>query len=171
MVETERPPLEGDPTLPRHEDYIRRAIALAADHSTSGLNGPFGAVVVRKDRIVGEGWNRVVETRDPTAHAEIMAIREACRRLNTHVLADCSIYSSSEPCPMCLSAIHWARIPKVYFSCSAEDAEAAGFDDTKIFVEMGREWDQRRLEGHQLLREEGLKVFAEWAQNPDRIPY
>lgn len=155
----------------KHEEYIRRAISLAAEHSASGLNGPFGALVVREDRIVGEGWNRVVENRDPTAHAEIMAIREACRRLNTHVLGDCAIYSSSEPCPMCLSAIHWARIPRVYFSCSAEDAEAAGFDDTKIFVEMGREWDQRRLEGHQLLREEGLEVFAEWARNPDRISY
>ena len=166
-----------NPTTPQvkrtmsQETFLRRAIQLAETHSLDGRNGPFGAVVVKKGEVVGEGWNQVVEKADPTAHAEVMAIRDAGRRLGTHNLAGCTIYASCEPCPMCLSAIYWARIDSVVFSASAEDAAAAGFDDTRILEELGRGWVERNLEGTQALREEGRRILEGWAENPRKMPY
>ncbi len=155
----------------RDQDHLKRALWLAREHSRSGHAGPFGAVVTRGGEIVGEGWNRVVETNDPTAHAEILAIRNAGVRLGTHVLEDCVLYCSCEPCPMCLSTIYWARIPRVVFAASAEDAKSAGFDDTLIAGELGLDWEGRVVEGVRLLEEEGKKVLQSWAENPHRIGY
>jgi tRNA(Arg) A34 adenosine deaminase TadA len=151
--------------------YLAHAIELAREHSRGGQNGPFGAVVVKKSEIVGQGSNRVVEGSDPTAHAEILAIRDAARRLGTHVLEDCVIYCSCEPCPMCLSAIYWARIPRVVFAAGGEDARAAGFDDTLIAQELGLGWEDRSIEGRRALEEEGRRILEEWVQNPERVGY
>jgi tRNA(Arg) A34 adenosine deaminase TadA len=151
--------------------YLREAIRLAAEHSADGRNGPFGAVVVRGEGVVGSGWNRVVELADPTAHAEILAIRDACRRLGTHDLGDCVLFSSCEPCPMCLSAIYWARIPRVVFSSSAEEAAAAGFDDARIRKEICSGWKERSLRGTQESDEGARSVLEAWARNPLKLPY
>ncbi|TNF33056.1 MAG: nucleoside deaminase [Gammaproteobacteria bacterium] len=115
-----------------HASFMARAIELAITHSADGTHGPFGAVVVHDGKIVGEGFNSVVATRDPTAHAEILAIRQAAQQLGTHDLSSCVLYASCEPCPMCLSAIYWARIPTVYYAATHHDAQAAGFDDSRI---------------------------------------
>lgn len=151
--------------------FLRHAIELARKHSSAGKGGPFGAVVVREGKVVGWGWNRVVENRDPTAHAEVLAIRDAARRLGTHVLDDCTIYCSCEPCPMCLAAIYWSRIPNVVFAGGGEDAKAAGFDDALIAKELRLGWEDRTLLGRQALREEGRKVLEEWGKDPDRVEY
>ena len=153
------------------EDFLRQAIRLATEHSAEGRNGPFGAVLVRNGVVVGTGWNRVVELADPTAHAEVLAIRDACSRLGTHDLSGSVLYCSCEPCPMCLSAIYWARISRVVFASSKEDAAAAGFDDTRILEELGRSWSDREVEGVQSLREEGRKVMEAWVKNPKRMAY
>ncbi|MFC1574922.1 nucleoside deaminase [Gemmatimonadota bacterium] len=154
-----------------HETFLRRAIELAELHSAGGMNGPFGAVVVRGGEIVGEGWNRVVETSDPTAHAEVVAIRDAARRTGIHDLAGCVIYCSCEPCPMCISAIHWARIGEVYYACTSQDAAQAGFDDARILRELLKEEEDRSVPRHQALREVGLRVLEEWRRNPRRVLY
>jgi tRNA(Arg) A34 adenosine deaminase TadA len=153
------------------DDYLKEAIRLAKDHSADGRNGPFAAILVRNGEVVGRGWNRVVELSDPTAHAEILAIRDACRRLRTHDLSDCTLYSSCEPCPMCLSTIYWARIPKVVFASSAEDAAAMGFDDARIRGEICRSWPEREVEGIQDLRDDARPVLEAWSRNPKRLPY
>lgn len=153
------------------EDFIMKAIRLAAGKSAEGTCGPFGAVVVRDGRVVGEGWNRVVETSDPTAHAEIVAIRAACRTLGTHQLNGCVLYCSCEPCPMCLSAIYWARLDTVYYACSSADAAAAGFDDSIIYTEIALPAGRRALRMTQLCRTEGSAVFRDWLSNPNRKPY
>jgi guanine deaminase len=144
---------------------LREAIRLAGLHSASGRNGPFGAVVARRGEVVGEGWNRVVELGDPTAHAEILALRDAAARLGTHVLEECVLYSSCEPCPMCLAAAYWARIPRVVFAASREDAARAGFDDDDLYGEMARAWGRRRTLGEQLLGAEGRAVLEAWRGN------
>ena len=113
----------------------------------------------------------MVRSKDPTAHAEIVAIREAAHRLGTHVLTDCTIYCSCEPCPMCLAAIYWARIPRVVFAATGDDAKAVGFDDTRIGLEFTLEWDERDLSWDQMLQEEGRKVLEAWRENPDRKEY
>lgn len=154
-----------------HETHLCQAITLAETHSADGRHGPFGAVVVLDGNVVGEGWNRVVEGADPTAHAEIMAIRNACRALGSHDLSGATIYSSCEPCPMCLSAIYWARIRTVIFAAKAEDAAAAGFDDTWILRELKRDWQERELESGQLLSPEGRRVLQSWKENPGKVPY
>jgi guanine deaminase len=153
------------------EAFLRRAIELARSRSAAGVNGPFGAVVARGLEVVGEGWNRVVELGDPTAHAEVLAIRDAAARLGTHVLSDCVLYASCEPCPMCLAAACWARIPRVVFAASTEDAAAAGFDDEAIYGEMARAWGARRATGVQLLRAEGRAVLDAWHGNARRRDY
>jgi len=153
------------------EALLRRAIELARSRSAAGVNGPFGAVVARGPEVVGEGWNRVVELGDPTAHAEVLAIRDAAARLGTHVLSDCVLYASCEPCPMCLAAAYWARIPRVVFAASTEDAAAAGFDDEAIYGEMARAWGARRARGVQLLRAEGRAVLDAWHGNARRRDY
>lgn len=151
--------------------HLRRAIQLALEHSRDGTAGPFGAVVVRDGEVVGEGWNSVVESHDPTAHAEVLAIRDAARRLGSHVLDGCTIFSSCEPCPMCLSAIYWARIGRVVFSASGEDARDIGFDDTLIAREMNLPWAERSIDSHQALEEEGREVLEEWSRNPLKREY
>jgi len=151
--------------------FLRQAIQLAKEHSRAGKGGPFGAVVVHNGEVVGQGLNRVVQDQDPTAHAEVLAIRNAARQLGIHVLDDCTIYCSCEPCPMCLSAIYWARIPRVVFASGGEDAEAAGFNDSFITHELSLSWEDRALQGSQALREEGQRVLEEWARDPDRLEY
>jgi len=150
---------------------LRKAIRLAAAHSASGRNGPFGAVVARGDQVVGEGWNQVVESHDPTAHAEVMAIRAACARLETHDLSDCVLYSSCEPCPLCLAAVYWAHIPRVVYAAGKEDAAGAGFDDADVYGEMTRAWAQRKVESVQLLHEQGRRVLQGWSNNVNKILY
>ena len=154
-----------------HKQFMERAIQLAGEKSSKGVCGPFGAVIVRDGKVVGEGWNRVVKTQDPTAHAEVVAIRNACMNLGTHQLNDCVLYTSCEPCPMCLSAIYWARIDTVFYACKASDAAAAGFDDSKIYKEVSLPLSKRSLRMTQLCREKGKKVFQAWVSNPDKKPY
>ncbi len=151
--------------------FLKQAIQLAELHSMRGPAGPFGALVVRAGEVVGLGWNRVVEKGDPTAHAEILAVRDAAKRLGTHVLDDCVVYSSCEPCPMCLAAIYWARIPRVVFASQGEDADEAGFDDAFIARELSLDWKERTMEGRQALREEGNAVLRRWKEKPDRAEY
>lgn len=152
-------------------DFLRQALELAEAHSLRGSAGPFGAVVVRAGKVVGRGWNRVVEEGDPTAHAEILAIRDAARHTGTHVLEDCVIYCSCEPCPMCLAAIYWARIPRVVFASEGEDAAEAGFDDSYIAKELGKDWKHRSIQSREVLREEGNRILGRWKERPDRIQY
>jgi tRNA(Arg) A34 adenosine deaminase TadA len=153
------------------EALLREAIRLAASHSADGRNGPFGSVIARDGEIVGMGWNQVVEARDPTAHAEIIAIRGACRRLGTHALSECTIYCSCEPCPMCLSAIYWARIPRVVFGATQEEARAAGFADVDIHGQLALPWPERSVECVQMSVDGGSEVLRNWQKNPDRLVY
>ncbi|MCK5231897.1 MAG: nucleoside deaminase [Desulfobulbaceae bacterium] len=151
--------------------FLRRAIKIAEEKSKSGINGPFGAVVARGDEILGEGWNQVVENNDPTAHAEIVAIRNACSCKADFRLQECTIYCNCEPCPMCLSAIYWARIPEIVYACTRDDATDAGFDDALIYDEIGSAWNDRSIKRIQAERETGKKVFQKWLANQDRINY
>lgn len=151
--------------------FMREAIRLSRQKMRAGQGGPFGAVVVRNGKIVGRGWNRVIATNDPTAHAEIMAIRNACKKLRRFHLLDCALYTSCEPCPMCLAAVYWARLEKVFYANSRADAAAIGFDDVMIYHEIGLPLPRRGISMKPLLRREALKVFAEWNQKRDRILY
>ena len=150
---------------------MREAIRLSLLKMQSGQGGPFGAVVVRRGQIIARGWNRVTSANDPTAHAEVMAIRAACRKLKTFQLADCELYTSCEPCPMCLAAIYWARLKKVYYANSRRDAAKIGFDDELIYREVAQPVSQRLIPMKQLLRVEAGKVFAEWKVKPDKVVY
>ena len=150
---------------------MRRAIALALENVRSGRGGPFGALVVKDGRVIAKGTNRVTSANDPTAHAEIVAIREACRALGDFQLTACDLYTTCEPCPMCLGAIYWARPARVFYAGVAADAADAGFDDAFIYEEMKKQPAARRIAMTQLLRDEALKVFAEWKRNPDKTPY
>ncbi|MDP6408840.1 MAG: nucleoside deaminase [Planctomycetota bacterium] len=150
---------------------MRRAIALAREGVAQGVGGPFGAVIVRDGEILAVGENRVTSSCDPTAHAEVVAIRSACERLGDFSLSGCELYASSEPCPMCLAAIHWARIDRLWYACSREDAADAGFDDALLYAELALAPDRRRLPGGQLLRDEALASFRDWAAKADHIPY
>src|SRR6476660_4688550 len=144
--------------------FMREAIRLSIDMMRCGEGGPFGAVVVRRNKIVGRGCNQVTSTNDPTAHAEIVAIRDACKRLKTFQLDDCDLYTSCEPCPMCLSAIYWARFRKVYYGNTRKDAARIAFDDDLIYREVALPIRKRSLVMKQLLREEALTAFKEWEQ-------
>ena len=150
---------------------MRRAIALSLDNVQSGKGGPFGAVVVRGGVIVGEGTNQVLATHDPSAHAEVMAIREACRKLNTFQLSGCEVYSSCEPCPMCMGLIYWARPEAVYYANTAADAANVGFDDAFIYRELRLPPEQRAIPMQQLMRDEAVVAFDLWAKKPDKTPY
>lgn len=154
-----------------HEPFMRRAIELARDGMNAVGGGPFGSVVVRDGIIIGEGGNRVTATNDPTAHAEVVAIREACRSIGSFQLDGCTVYASCEPCPMCLGAIYWARAERVYIACTREDAANAGFDDEHIYEEMKLDRGERRVPMMAVLRDEGLMVFEEWIAKPDKIEY
>lgn len=151
--------------------FLRRAIELARENVDNGTGGPFGAVVVRKDVIVSEGSNRVVGNNDPTAHAEITAIREAGKRLRTFDLSDCEIFTSCEPCPMCLGAIYWSRIKKIYFAASKTDAAKAGFDDDFIYREFSLPVEKRELPVEQMLKMEAVKVLKRWDDSENKKPY
>lgn len=149
-----------------------RAIALAQAGVDSNAGGPFGCVIVKNGGVVGEGVNRVTSTNDPTAHAEIVAIRDACRNLNSFQLDGCVVYTSCEPCPMCLGAIYWARPDRIIIACDRNDAAKAGFDDAFIYDELcGSDLSQRKVPISTILRDEGLKVFQNWIAKPDKIEY
>ena len=150
---------------------MREAIRLSRTKMRQGAGGPFGAVVVRGGKIIARGWNCVTSANDPTAHAEVMAIREACRKLKNFQLADCELYTSCEPCPMCLAAIYWARFQKVYYANTRRDAAKINFDDDLIYREVARPVSKRRLPMKQLLRPEAVAVFAEWQAKADKISY
>lgn len=154
-----------------HAEYLREAIRLATNNLTANEGGPFGAVVVQGDRVIGRGWNRVTSTLDPTAHAEVIAIRDACARLRAFALPDCDIYCSCEPCPLCLAAIYWARIERIYYAATRDDAATAGFDDRYLYDELAKSPDRRSIPMRQALRDEGLVPLHEWLNKPDRIPY
>jgi guanine deaminase len=154
-----------------HEHWMREAFELARAGMADGRGGPFGAVIVRGGAMIGRGANRVVRDADPTAHAEVNAIREACRALGTHDLSGASIYTTCEPCPMCLAAIYWARIDEIYFAGSNEDASRAGFDDSFIYGELRAPRGERRIPMFGISRAEAATLFDEWRANPDRVPY
>jgi guanine deaminase len=151
--------------------FMREAIRLSIQTMRRGKGGPFGAVVVQHGKVVGRGSNQVTSTNDPTAHAEILAIREACQRLKTFQLDGCDLYTSCEPCPMCLSAIYWARLGSVFYANTRQDAARIDFDDEFIYREVALPIGKRKLKMKQLLREEALAAFAEWQQKTDRILY
>jgi tRNA(Arg) A34 adenosine deaminase TadA len=151
--------------------FLRDAIRLSIEKMEAGEGGPFGAVVVRDGEIVGRGWNRVTSTNDPTAHAEIVAIRDACARLNTFSLAGCEIHTSCEPCPMCLAAIYWARLDRIFYAATCEDATLAGFDDRPFYRELTLPPGSRSIPMIQDLREEACEAFKAWMRKGDRVPY
>lgn len=148
-----------------------RAIALAIENVRASRGGPFGAVVVRDGVIVGEGANSVTARNDPTAHAEVLAIRDACSRLGTFDLAGCEIYTSCEPCPMCLGAIYWARLARIYYGCTQADARDAGFDDAFIYEEVPKAPAERSIPAVSTGREHALSAFEEWKRSEDRVRY
>ncbi|MFY3743286.1 nucleoside deaminase [Anaeromyxobacter sp. Red801] len=155
----------------RAEQLMRRAIELGRQGMQAGDGGPFGAVIVRDGEIVGEGWNRVVATNDPTAHGEVVAIRDACRRAGTFDLSGCELYTSGEPCPMCLAAIYWARIDRVFYGFGIEDAARIGFDDRVIYQELVKPPGARAIAEAQLLEGEARAVLEAYAADPARVRY
>ena len=152
-------------------DFMKRAIAISRKKMQGLEGGPFGAVVVKDGAIVAEGHNQVTTANDPTAHAEVVAIREACRVLGTFNLEGCEIYASCEPCPMCLSAIYWARLGAIYYANSRVDAAAIGFDDEFLYAEVAKPIEEREIPTVRLMAEEALGVFEEWETMPDKVPY
>jgi tRNA(Arg) A34 adenosine deaminase TadA len=157
--------MQGDPI------FMEKAIALATENVTSGRGGPFGAVIVRDGSIVATGTNLVTATNDPTAHAEVVAIRNACTTLSSFELSGCHIYTSCEPCPMCLAAIYWARCDAIFYGNCAADAAAAGFDDAFLYEEMTRPMDQRTIPAVNLLPELAISSFHAWRAHAGRIDY
>jgi tRNA(Arg) A34 adenosine deaminase TadA len=151
--------------------FMQEAIRLAVENVRSGRGGPFGAIVVKEGRVIAAGTNSVTSANDPTAHAEVNAIREACRALGAFQLTGCEIYTSCEPCPMCLGAIYWARPDRVYFAATASDAAKAGFDDSFIYEELKRPHNERKIPFEPMMREAGLEPFREWTRKGDRIRY
>jgi tRNA(Arg) A34 adenosine deaminase TadA len=152
-------------------EFMREAIRLSRTKMRENCGGPFGAVVVRNGKIIARGWNRVTSANDPTAHAEVTAIRSACRKLQSFHLSDCELYTSCEPCPMCLAAIYWARLWHVYYASTRADAARIRFDDDWIYREVGRPVGRRKIPMRQVLRDEALLVFAEWKDKPDKVCY
>lgn len=151
--------------------FLREAIRLSFEKMEAGEGGPFGAVVVRDDQIIGRGWNRVTSSNDPTAHAEVVAIRDACSRLQTFTLAGCEIYTSCEPCPLCLAAIYWSRLARIYYAATADDAAEAGFDDRVFYEEIRKPARERALRMEQALRDEALVAMRAWTASENRIRY
>lgn len=152
------------------EDFMKRAIECSCSNVRNG-GGPFGAVIVKDGKIISEGTNQVTVTNDPTAHAEVVAIRNAAQYLDDFNLSGCEIYTSCEPCPMCLSAIYWARIDKIWFANTREDAKNIGFDDSLIYDEVSLPFEKRKIPIFQILRNEGLEAFALWKDKDDKIEY
>lgn len=150
---------------------MARAIELAIENVRSGRGGPFAAVVVKDGKIIAEAANCVTSTNDPTAHAEVVAIRQACKKLGTFELKDCTIYTTCEPCPMCVGAIYWARPARVYFGGTAADAAKAGFDDSFIYDEIARPHESRKIPMISMMRKEALAAFRAWEEKSDKIAY
>ena len=155
----------------QHEKFMRIAIELAEYNVKQGQGGPFGAVIVKDGMIIARSANKVVPNNDPTAHAEVLAIRTACQELETFSLEGCVIYTSCEPCPMCLGAIYWARIDKIYYATNRADAAAVGFDDQFIYDELDKKMDNRKLPFVQLLRDEAQGVFKLWKDLENKTEY
>jgi len=155
--------------MDRH--YMARAIELSVKNVQSGRGGPFGALIVKDGNVVAEAANQVTATNDPTAHAEVLAIREACSKLGGFELKGCELYTSCEPCPMCLGAIYWARLDHVYFGGIAADAAQAGFDDSAIYEEIAQPHQHRVIPMTQMMREEALAAFRAWEKTPNKVPY
>jgi guanine deaminase len=153
------------------KQFMREAIQLSLEGMTRGEGGPFGCVIVKNGEIVGRGNNRVTSTNDPTAHAEVVAIRDACKHLGDFQLEGCTIYTSCEPCPMCLGAIYWARPDRIFYACNRDDAAAIDFDDEFLYREMVTPLPNRRIPILNLLREEGLKAFQAWKNKTDKTAY
>lgn len=151
--------------------FMARAIQLSIDGVHAGDGGPFGAVIVRDRKIIAEGWNQVTSRKDPTAHAEMVAIRLACAKLASFELKDCEIYTSCEPCPMCLGAIYWSRLARVYYGSTAQDAAEVGFDDSFIYSELKLLPSDRRVPLIQMMHKEALAGFRAWTLRADKIPY
>lgn len=150
---------------------MRRAIELSRQGMLRGDGGPFGAVVVCEGRVVGEGWNRVILSKDPTAHAEVNAVRDACQRLGRHHLTGCELYTSAEPCPMCLAAIYWARIDRYFYANDYAATATIGFDDAVFYQEILKPPQQRKVPAFQLLKDEAYRVFEEFTAHPQRVQY
>ena len=150
--------------------FMSRAIELS-EISVNNGTGPFGAVIVKNEKIIAEGSNKVTSTNDPTAHGEIVAIREACKQLNNFSLSGCELYSSCEPCPLCLSAIYWARINKIYYANTREDAQKIDFDDSLIYSELKKNINERKIPMTQMMRDEALKAFELWDKKKDKVKY
>jgi guanine deaminase len=153
------------------EQWMRQAIELARENVASGRGGPFGAVMVQGEQLISTGVNLVTATNDPSAHAEIVAIRGACQTLGTYQLNGCELYSSCEPCPMCLAAIYWARIAAYSFACTRQDAARFGFDDEFIYSEIALPVEKRKLTGRCVLAEAGLQPFIDWAKSTRKVSY
>jgi guanine deaminase len=154
-----------------HQKFMREAIRLSIRMMRRGQGGPFGAVVVQDGRLVGRGWNLVTSANDPTAHAEVVAIRAACQHLKRFQLEDCDLYTSCEPCPMCLSAIYWARLHRVFYANTRQDAARIDFDDDFIYQQVALPLEKRKLPMKQLLHKEALAAFTEWERKPDKVLY
>lgn len=157
--------------MKENKDFMLEAINTALQNVESENGGPFGAVIVKGGEIVGRGKNEVTATNDPTAHAEIVAIRDACKNLNTYDLSDCDLYASCEPCPMCLGSIYWAKINKLYYAATKEDAAKADFSDAHIYQEFSLTKENRSIPSSQLMREEAVKVFEKWIASVNKISY
>lgn len=152
-------------------EFMGKAISLASSNVLSHQGGPFGAVVVKNGEIIGRGSNQVTASNDPTAHAEIVAIRDAARHLDSFDLSGCEIYSSCEPCPMCLGAIYWSHVDKLYYAATKDDAASADFDDSFIYKEFALPKEERSIPSVQMMREDAVKVFEEWVKSDSKIPY
>jgi tRNA(Arg) A34 adenosine deaminase TadA len=152
-------------------EFMMRAIELSKNGLESGQGGPFGCVIVKDGKIIGEGNNQVTSTNDPTAHAEMVAIRNACKNINSFQLEGCEIYTSCEPCPMCIGAIYWARPDKIYFANNRSDAADIGFDDAFIYDEIGENLENRKIKMESLGRIEALEIFKQWKLKTDKIEY
>jgi tRNA(Arg) A34 adenosine deaminase TadA len=150
--------------------YMMRAIELSIE-SAKSKGGPFGCVIVKNNKIIAEGSNKVTMNNDPTAHGEIVAIREACKKLNTFNLSGCDLYSSCEPCPMCLSAIYWSRIENIFYANTRTDAKSIDFDDSFIYSEINKDLENRKIKMHQMHRDEALEAFKIWEKKEDKIKY
>ena len=150
--------------------YMMRAIELSIE-SAKSKGGPFGCVIVKNNKIIAEGFNKVTINNDPTAHGEIVAIREACKKLNTFNLSGCDLYSSCEPCPMCLSAIYWSRIENIFYANTRTDAKSIDFDDSFIYSEINKDLENRKIKMHQMHRDEALEAFKIWKNKEDKIKY
>lgn len=153
------------------QQFMRRAIEMAQKGMYSNAGGPFGCVIVKDGEIIAEAHNRVTSTNDPTAHAEVVAIREACEKLQSFQLNGCVVYASCEPCPMCLGAIYWARPDKVFYACTKQDAASIQFDDQFIYEELEKEMEMRAIPFVNIIREEGIPVFEQWLKKNDKKTY